>query len=220
MVSARISLESGACSHIWISRIRREKPLFVCLTKSDGIKRNSAATIRQFFISISWSIDRPNAELVISVLKHLNNCVIYIGFLLNEQHGHCSTNSMDIALFIERIQLHNNKNHKRSSNSNEIIISFVWRFVLFQCAAVSTNSTWNGGGCIHSTRVAYVFILIHNKLGRFHASTAYGRVIHCPTINLNNARHTRALAWCKNSFSLSLLLSLFTVLYSCAFSIL
>lgn len=99
---------------------------------------------------------------------------------------------MAIALFTERFQLHNNENHKRSSNSNEIIISFVCRFVLFQCAAVSTNGTWNGG-CIHSTRVAYVFIFIHNKLGRFHASTAYGRVIQCPTINLNNTEaHTRA----------------------------
>lgn len=40
------------------------------------------------------------------------------------------------------------------------------------------------------------FISIYDKLGHFYASTAYCRVIHCPTINPNNAKqaHTRALA--------------------------
>lgn len=46
----------GACSHIRIPRRIRKKSLFVCLTKSHAMQRNSTAAIRQVFSPISWSI--------------------------------------------------------------------------------------------------------------------------------------------------------------------
>lgn len=67
---------------------------------------------------------------VISALKHLNNCVIYIGFVLNER--------MQWKLLSSPTAF--SCTTKTESNSNEIIISFVCRIVLFRCTAVSTNS--------------------------------------------------------------------------------